>query len=274
MDSEVLLLRRMLLPLLRFDGAQRCRRSGQYLFIVSETPVSSTSSIVLTWLDDVNRCILEESLEVPTRVQSLPKRYRARRLSVELFDAFWVLAKKRFLNEQRMVRFEGFGKLLRHRLMQSPMEIDSSIHAECLHGLKSLHARLKHFGRVQPPNILSSIHLDRPEPLRQTLFGSALNIARSIAANPGIHVDSVADFAAQQLPNWDVEFTRFQVPKSDVDAGESGHEHWSAAVEGFPPGILPECFDVIGFVADEAGDVAVESAFDCFGVSLCDHISP
>jgi hypothetical protein len=31
---------------------------------------------------------------------------------------------------------------------------------------------------------------------------------------------------------------------------------------------LPECFDVVGFVADEAGDVAFEGAFDCFGVSL------
>jgi hypothetical protein len=31
---------------------------------------------------------------------------------------------------------------------------------------------------------------------------------------------------------------------------------------------LPECFDVVGFVADEAGDVAIESAFDGFGVAL------
>jgi hypothetical protein len=31
---------------------------------------------------------------------------------------------------------------------------------------------------------------------------------------------------------------------------------------------LPEGFDVVGFVADEAGDVAVESAFDGFCVAL------
>jgi hypothetical protein len=45
-------------------------------------------------------------------------------------------------------------------------------------------------------------------------------------------------------------------------------EDWATTVEGFAPGILPECFDVVGFVADKAGDVAVESAFDGFGVAL------
>jgi hypothetical protein len=104
--------------------------------------------------------------------------------------------------------------------------------------------------------------------LRQTLFGCILNIPWSVATDPGVYVHAIADFASQQLPDGHVEFARFQVPKSDIDTGESRHEDWAAAVEGFAPGILPESFDVVGFVANEAGNVAVESAFDGFGVAL------
>jgi hypothetical protein len=157
--------------------------------------MASTTFTIPTWLDDIDRSVLEEPLEVPTRVQPFPKRDRACSLSVELFDPFRVLAKKRLLDEQRMVRLKSFGELLRHRLMQSAVEVDSSIHAKRLHSLESFHARFEYLRRVQPPNILGSIHLDRPEPLRQTFFRCVLNIAWSIAANPSVHVDSVADFA-------------------------------------------------------------------------------
>lgn len=36
---------------------------------------------------------------------------------------------------------------------------------------------------------------------------------------------------------------------------------------------MPDCFDVVGFVAYEAGDVAIEGAFDCFGVALYGLVS-
>lgn len=157
----------------------------------------TTAPIVLTWLYNINRSVLEESLEVPARVQSLSKRNRTCRLSVELFDAFRMLAKKRLLNEQRMVRLESLSELLRHRLVQSSMEIDSSVHAERLHSLKSFHARLQYLRRVQPSNIFGSIHLNRLETLRQTLLSCAFDIARPVATNPGIHAHPVADFASQ-----------------------------------------------------------------------------
>ena len=166
------------------------------------------------------------------------------------------------------MRLEGFGELLRHWLVQPAMEIDASVHTERLHSLKPLHARLQYLRRIQPPNIFRSIHLNRPKPLRQTFFRSTLNIARSVATIQAYTFTLSRTLPSQQLPNRYIEFARFQIPKSDIDASESGHEDWAAAVERFPPGILPECFDVVGFVADEAGDVAVEGAFDGFGVAL------
>jgi hypothetical protein len=166
------------------------------------------------------------------------------------------------------MRLECFCELFCHGLMQPSMEIHASIHTERFHSLESLNTRLQRPRRVQPANIFGSVHLDSLEPLRQTLFRSISNITWSVASNPGVHVHAIADFASQQLPDWHVEFPRFQIPKSDVDAGESGHEYRAAAVERFAPGVLPEGFDVVGFVADEAGDVAVESAFDGFCVAL------
>jgi hypothetical protein len=90
-DSAVRLLRRMLLPLLRSDEALRFRRSARCL---QRSAVRSVKfeTVVLTWLYDINRSIFKEPLEVPPRVQSLSKRNRTRRLAVELFDPFRVLA--------------------------------------------------------------------------------------------------------------------------------------------------------------------------------------
>ena len=158
--------------------------------------MASTTFTIPTWLDDIDRSVLEEPLEVPTRVQPFPKRDRACSLSVELFDPFRVLAKKRLLDEQRMVRLKSFDELLRHRLMQSAVEVDSSIHAKRLHSLESFHARFEYLGRVEPSNIFGGIHLNGSETLRQTFFGCAFDIARPIAANPGIHIYPVADFAS------------------------------------------------------------------------------
>jgi hypothetical protein len=148
------------------------------------------------------------------------------------------------------------------------MEIDPSVNAQSFHRLQSLHTSLQHSRRIQPSHILRGSHFDGFEPLRYALFGGTLNIARSVAADPSIDAHSITNFTSKQLPDRYVEFASFEVPESDVDTCKSRHENWSAAVEGFAPCILPEGFDVVGFVADEAGCVAVEGAFDCFRMAL------
>jgi hypothetical protein len=148
------------------------------------------------------------------------------------------------------------------------MEINPSVNPQRFHRLQSLHAGFQHPRRIKPPNILRGVHLDSFEPLCHALFRGALNVTRSVAADPGIDAHSVTDFTSQQLPDRDVKFSRFEIPESNVDPCESRHEDWAAAVEGLAPRVLPEGFNVVGFVTDEAGCVAVERAFDCFRVAL------
>lgn len=179
-----------------------------------------------------------------------------------------MFAEKRLFDEQWAVRFESFRQLLRHGPVQPAMEINTSVNPQSLHSLQSLDTGLQQPRRIEPPNIIRGIHLDSFEALRYAFFGGALDITRSVAADPGIDAHSIADFASQQLPDRHVEFARFEIPECNVYSCESGHEDWPAAVEGFAPCVLPEGFDVVGFVADEAGDVAVKGAFDCFRVAL------
>jgi hypothetical protein len=148
------------------------------------------------------------------------------------------------------------------------MKINTSVNSQSLHSLQPLYTGLQQPRRIEPPNILRGIHLDSFEALRYAFFGGAFDITRSVTTDPGIDAHSIADFASQQLPDRHVEFARFEIPECNVYSCKSGHEDWPAAVKGFAPCVLPEGFDVVGFVADEAGDVAVEGAFDGFGVAL------
>jgi hypothetical protein len=66
-DSAVRLLRRMLLPWLQSDEARRYRRSARCLQWSAVRSVK-VERVVLTRLYDIDRSILEETLEVPSRV--------------------------------------------------------------------------------------------------------------------------------------------------------------------------------------------------------------
>jgi hypothetical protein len=101
------------------------------------------------------------------------------------------------------------------------MKINTGVNPQSFHRLQSLHTGLQQPRRIEPPNILRSVHLDSFEALRYALLGSAFDITRSVTADPGIDAHPIPDFASQQLPDRHVEFPRFEVPERDVDSCES-----------------------------------------------------
>lgn len=118
------------------------------------------------------------------------------------------------------MRLESFRQLLRHGLMQPTMEIHTGVDPQSFHRLESLDTGFQHAGRIEPADIFGGVHLDGLEPLRHALFGGALDVARPIAADPSVDAHSLADFASEQLPDWNVQFARFEVPERDVDPRE------------------------------------------------------
>ena len=55
--------------------------------------------------------------------------------------------------------------------------------------------------------------------------------ALGVAADPGVDADFVADAAAEEGVDGDVEAAGFEVPERDVDAGEGGLEGGTATIE-------------------------------------------
>jgi len=60
-------------------------------------------------------------------------------------------------------------------------------------------------------------------------------IVGTVASNPGVDFELVTHFAAEELVDWDVEFTGFKIPECDINSCQRAHEDRAAAVEGRAP---------------------------------------
>ena len=170
------------------------------------TELGKTAAMHDVRFQDVDACIVQEALYIPAAVEALAERDgRAGELREEgLFD------------EEGAVRFDWFGELFGHGLMQSAVEVNLSIHAQRLHDLQPLNGASKHTGAIEPFKVLGGVHFHTAEALRIACFGGVLDIVGTVAADPGVNCYFSTDSAAEELADGEVEAARFEVPEGDV----------------------------------------------------------
>lgn len=154
-----------------------------------------------------------------------------------------VLAEQWFLDEERVVGFQGLGELFGHGFVEPAVEVEGGVHAQRFHNLEPVHAGLEGFWCVEPVHVFGSVHLDCAEALGPTLFRRGFDITGSVAADPGVDFDFVADSAAQELVQGHIQAAGLQIPEGNVDACESGHQDGTAAVEAETVAGLPNVLD-------------------------------
>ena len=91
----------------------------------------------------------------------------------------------------------------------------------------------------------ASVHLYRAVALRLSLLCGSCDFARTIAANPGIDLDSFTHSAAEQLVSRKTVSFALDVPKSLIDTSHGAHQDGPASVKGAAVQDLPDILDLI-----------------------------
>ena len=73
-----------------------------------------------------------------------------------------------------------------------------------------------------------------------------LDILRSIAANPRIHLQLIPHLPTQQLVDGHIQLPRLEIPQRNINARQGAHEHRASTVEARPPRHLPNMFNLAG----------------------------
>lgn len=194
-------------------------------------------------LQDVDGAVVQEALRIPAAVEALAQGDGDSGELAELLDPFMVLAEQGFLDEERVVGLQSLGELFGHGFVQPAVKIEGGVHAERFHNLEPVHTGLEGFWCVKPVDVFGSVHLDCAEALGPTFFCRGFDIAGSVAADPGVHFDLVADGAAQELVQRHIEPAGLEIPEGDVDTCEGGHQDGTAAVETETVAGLPNVLD-------------------------------
>ena len=155
-------------------------------------------------------------------MQALAEGDRDAGLRVQSGDCANVLGEEGLFDEERMVRCEGCGELLGHGPVDAAVEIHAGVHGERFHCRQACHGGCEHRGRVQPCYVGCCVHFYRVEALGfageteqcelatfhvlcvfRWMGGWDLRllfyVVGSVAADPGVDFEFVADFAAEEL---------------------------------------------------------------------------
>src|SRR5207244_4106596 len=115
---------------------------------------------------------------------------------------------------------ERLGELLGHRAMHPAVEVQAHVQPFRLCRLDPLDDFVEQSRGSDPVEIRGRIHLDRGEALALAGPRRLANLMRPVAADPGISADSVANLAAEQLPDRNAERPALEVPQRLVEPSE------------------------------------------------------
>ena len=153
-------------------------------------------------LEDVDIALLQNSLEIPPRIEPLAEGDRDVGEAGELLERIGMLAQDRLLDEHQPVRFEFLEEHLGHRLVHAAMKIDADAEVRA-HRLADGGDVGEHtvdlLERIDVLKFLGGVHLDRGESPRGPFLGLRGGLPWPIAADPGIDPNLVADLSAQEV---------------------------------------------------------------------------
>src|ERR1700721_155636 len=94
------------------------------------------------------------------------------------------------------------------------------------------------------------VHFNGPVPLRLPLFSAGGYFSGFIAADPGVDLHSVPDFAPQHLMHTQTVPSAFEIPKRLIYPRQGTHQHRSTSIKPSTVKHLPEVFDLIGISSE------------------------
>ena len=128
--------------------------------------------------------------------------------------------------------------------------------------------------RIDELQFLGAIHLHRGEAARDAVLRRLRDLARPVAADPGIDADAVAALAAEQLMHRHTQRLALDVPQRLVDAGERAHVHAAAAIEPAAIQHRPVILDLVRVLADQIVGQFLHLGGDSCGAAFDHRLAP
>src|SRR5919202_4826639 len=167
-------------------------------------------------LDDVDKPILQDLLEIPAREQTLAGRDRYRRMSRNLTQRLVVLRQDRLLDEEQVEGFELLRHHLGHGFVQPAVEIhpDTNAAANCLARRGDAFDDRFHFGeRIDIVHLFGGAHLQSRKSGRHLLLRMRSHIRRPVTANPRVDPNLLTDWSTQELVDRQVVTPALDIPE-------------------------------------------------------------
>ncbi len=205
-------------------------------------------------LDDVDVALAQDSFEIPARKESLTQSDGGVGQGGKFLECLVVFAQDRLLDEHQLVLVQFLDQDLGHRLVDPTMKVDADADV----GTDGV-AHRRHIGqccfhffiRIDELQFFGSVHLDCRKPTRHRILGGGGNIGRTVATNPGVDADAVAQRAAQQLTYRDAECLALDIPQRLIDTGQRTHVDGAAAIKAATVQHGPVILDVARVLANK-----------------------
>jgi len=191
--------------------------------------------------------------------------------SLDIFD------KDGFFDEHEMVGFKFLHQHPCHRLMDASMEIDCDAEvfsAGFADGGDPLNSGGDFAPGVDIIHFGSTVHLDGIVALFGFFGRSGGGIIGTVAADPAVDLNFVADRTAEEFIHGDIESFAFDIPESLFDTGDGTGKNRAAAIESAAIEGLDDIFDLERVASDEIGSKFIDGGFDSIGSAFDNRFTP
>ena len=208
-------------------------------------------------LDVVGALQVEKLPELVTVVEPFPGGDGDPDPVLDLAQPFLVVRRDGLFEPENVILFEAFPDLDRRGNVEAAVAFDEELHivprrfGDLFH---TGHGLFEFLFADLLPRLAEGVPLAAGIAVLPDFHGLGGELLRGFGGRePAVHIDrnGVADLAAQQLVNGDVQRLALDVPQGHFHPGQGAHEHGAAPPVGVPVAVVAEGFDVVGIFADE-----------------------
>ena len=141
----------------------------------------------------------EEVFEIEAGVQTLARGDGNVGIASQLRHGFKLLAQHGFFDKQRSVRFNGFDQHFSHRGVDSTVKVNGNVQLVAYRVAQAgnaLDCGVDFAQMIYHLKLFCEVHLGGAKTVANGLLCRLHNVSGTIAANPGIDLDSITDLSA------------------------------------------------------------------------------